>query len=187
MSDFYISASPQSGRPDERRSDTEEAVYDFLDKLGISYERVDHDEAATIDCCHDVENVLGAKIVKNLFLCNSQKTSFYMLIMPGGKVFKTKDLSKQIGSARLSFAGAEFMQELLLTAPGSMSVFGLLFDEGQKVRLLIDKDILSNEYIGFHPCKNTSTLKLKTSDITDIFIPASRHEPTFVELPVYSL
>ena len=185
MDNFFVDKTLYAGRPSERRSSAEEKVYDALDSLSISYERVDHGEAATIDKCLDVENVLGVKIVKNLFLCNTQKTKFYMLIMPGGKVFKTKDLSSQIGSARLSFGDADAMERLLGVFPGSMSIFGLLNDTENEVRLLIDRDVLSLESVGFHPCKNTSTLKVRTSDVLNKFVHYVKHEPTFVELPEY--
>ncbi len=187
MDDFFVDKTLYCGRSAVSRSDVEERVYDTLDSLSISYMRVDHGEAATIDKCLAVENVLGADIVKNLFLCNTQKTKFYMLIMPGGKVFKTKDLSKQIGSARLSFGDAETMERLLGVTPGSMSIFGLLNDAENEVRLLVDRDVLESEYIGFHPCKNTSTLKISTHDMFDVFVPHIKREPIFVELPEYNV
>jgi len=186
MDEFFIDTNVYHGRPADRRTTEEEKVYDALDAMSISYERADHGEAATIDKCRAVESVLGAKIVKNLFLCNTQKTRFYLLVMPGEKVFKTKDLSKQIGSARLSFGEAEQMKRLLGVTPGSMSIFGIQNDTENEVRLLIDRDVPEYEYVGFHPCKNTSTLKLSTQDVLNKFVPASGHEPTFVELPNYS-
>jgi Ala-tRNA(Pro) deacylase len=185
MDGFFVDANVYSGRPADRRPPEEEKVYDMLDALSVSYERVDHGEAATIEKCLEVESVLGAKIVKNLFLCNTQKTRFYLLVMPGDKVFKTRDLSKQINSARLSFGAAEQMKRLLGVTPGSLSIFGLLNDTGNEVRLLIDSDVPKNGYVGFHPCKNTSTLKLDMRDVLNKFVPASGHEPTFVELPDY--
>ena len=131
----------------------------------------------------EIEQKLGAEICKNLFLCNAQKTAFYLLIMPGRKVFKTKFLSKQIGSARLSFADAEHMEKFLNVTPGSVSALGLLFDTERQVRFLIDNDLLTQETIGFHPCINTSTVKIRLSDLSERFLPALDVEPTFVELP----
>ena len=160
----------------------EMAVYDLLEQLEIPYLRVDHEEAASVEDCHDVDRILGIHICKNLFLCNAQKTDFYMLLMPGNKKFKTKELSSQIHSARLSFAGPEHMEEFLNISPGSVSVMGLMNDSNKRVRLLIDMDILQDEYVGCHPCVNTSSLKIKTKDILDKFLPYVEHDYTVVEL-----
>lgn len=174
-----------NGRPADLsgRLDKEKRVYDLLDELGIEYARVDHPAAETMEACEEIEKVLGVEICKNLFLCNRQKTDFYLLMMPGSKPFKTKDITKQLGCARLSFAGAEFMQEFLDITPGSVSVMGLMNDKENSVRLVIDKDILDGEYIGCHPCINTSSLSIKTQDIINKFLPAVTHEPTIVEMP----
>lgn len=173
-----------NGRPLnlEGRLDKEIRVYDYLDNLCIKYDRVDHPAAGTMEECHKIETVLGANICKNLFLCNRQKTNFYLLMMPADKVFKTKELSKQIGSARLSFAGAEEMETLLDIIPGAMSVMGLMNDSESSVKLLVDEDILKDEYLGCHPCVNTSCIKLKTSDVIDVYLKATKHDMTVVKL-----
>lgn len=175
------------GRPEDvsDRLEKEIACYALLDSLGVAYDRVDHDFADTIEACEAVEQVLGERICKNLFLCNRQKTSFYLLMMPGEKVFKTKDLSKQLGVARLSFASPEDMLRLLNITPGSVSVLGLMNDHDGRVRLLIDRDLLQDAYLCCHPCINTSTLKLRMADAIDVLIPALAHTPTYVDLPVY--
>lgn len=175
------------GRPEDvsDRLEKEIACYALLDSLGVAYDRVDHDFADTIEACEAVEQVLGERICKNLFLCNRQKTSFYLLMMPGEKVFKTKDLSKQLGVARLSFASPEDMLRLLNITPGSVSVLGLMNDHDGRVRLLIDRDLLQDAYLCCHPCINTSTLKLRMADAIDVLIPALAHAPTYVDLPAY--
>lgn len=171
-----------NSRPLEKRSEPEDEIYDFLDSLKISFERVDHSPTATVALCQEVENVLKIEICKNLFLSNRQETQFYLLMMPGRKEFRTKDLSAQVGSSRLSFGSPEFMQKFLKTEPGSASVLGLLFDKEKNVQLLIDEDVLKNEYIGCHPCKNTSSLKIKTTDLIEKFLPAIGHERVNVSL-----
>ena len=172
------------GRPatNEGRLDKEIRVYDLLDRLGVEYRRIDHEPAMTMEICAVIDQVLDATICKNLLLCNRQKTDFYLLMMPGDKPFKTKDLSAQIGSSRLSFADAEFMEQFLDITPGSLSVMGLMNDKEHRVRLLMDEDVTKGEYIGFHPCINTSSLRLKTSDLMEKVIPAMGHEPTMVVL-----
>ncbi len=163
-------------------TEKEAVCYDTLEELGISYERVSHEHIGTIEGCEEIREVLGVKICKNLFLCNAQKTDFYLVMMPGEKPFKTKFLSPQLGCSRLSFAPPEFMEELLNCTPGSASVLGLLFDKGLRVRLVIDKDLLSDEYLGCHPCDNSSSLKIKTTDVINTLLPHTDHTPTFVEL-----
>lgn len=173
-----FSTKPEVADRPQKEMDT----YDLLEKLHISYIRLDHDEASSIDECLEVEKILGIEICKNLFLCNAQKNSFYLLMMPGNKIFKTKDLSKQIGSSRLSFAGAEYMEMYLHITPGSVSILGLMNDKEHMVKLLIDRDVLKTDSIGCHPCVNTSSLKIKTSDLLEKFLPHTGHIPAFVEL-----
>ena len=173
-----------NGRPTDTigREDREIRVYDLLDSLGIKYSHIDHEAAMTMDICADIDKLLGATICKNLFLCNRQQTEFYLLMMPGNKPFKTKELSSQIGTTRLSFASAEHMLEFLDISPGAVSVLGLMNDKGGAVRLLIDEDVLAGEEIGCHPCVNTASLKLSTRDVLDIFLPAVAHTPITVKL-----
>ena len=178
----------QKGRPEntDNRLDKEIRVYDFLDKLGIQYQRIDHEAAMTMEACEEIDRVLGdnTTICKNLFLCNRQETDFYLLLMPGDKPFKTKDLSAQIHSARLSFAKPEYMEKYLDITPGSVSVLGLMNDSEKKVQLLIDEDVMKEPYFGCHPCINTSSLKFTTEDLMQKIIPALEHEPVTVTLPV---
>ena len=173
------------GRPqtNEGRLPKEIRVYDLLDSLGIDYDRVDHEEAMTMEICAAIDEVLEATICKNLLLCNRQGTAFYLLMLPGNKVFKTSVLSKQIGSSRLSFASSEAMEELLDITPGSVSVMGLMNDHENRVQLLMDQDVLKGEYIGCHPCINTSSLRFRTADLIEKIIPAMGHAPTYVDLP----
>ena len=159
-------------------------VFAVLDSLGIPYIRFEHDATATMEDCAAVGKALEGTICKNLFLTNRQQTAFYLLLMPGHKPFRTKDLSHQIGSARLSFASPEHMLELLDITPGSVSVLGLMNDRDARVRLLIDRDLLDDAYLCCHPCINTSTLKLRMADAVDVLIPALAHAPTYVDLPV---
>ena len=174
----------QKGRPADTAGRLEKEIrsYDLLDSLGIEYDRIDHEPAMTMEVCEEIDRALGATICKNLFLCNRQQTDFYLLMMPGDKPFKTKDLSSQIGSSRLSFGTPDYMEQLVDITPGSLSILGLMNDKEGRVRLLIDKDVLSGEYIGCHPCINTSSLRIKTADVVEKLIPALRHAPTLVEL-----
>lgn len=173
-----------NGRPEniEGRQDKEIRVYDFLEGLNITYERVDHSPAETMEACAEAEKALKCSMCKNLLLCNRQKTCFYLLMMPGDKPFKTKDLSAQINSARLSFADGEYMEKFLDITPGSLSVMGLMNDKENDVILLIDEDVLSDDFIGCHPCVNTTSLKIKTSDVTEKIIPATGHSIIRVKL-----
>ena len=173
-----------NGRPasSEGRLPKEIRCYDLLDGLGIEYQRIDHEAAMTMEACAEIDRVLDATICKNLLLCNRQCTDFYLLMTPGDKVFKTSELSKKISSSRLSFAKPEYMEAFLDITPGSLSVLGLMNDRENRVRLLMDEDVLKGEFIGMHPCINTSSLRLKTTDLMKKIIPAMGHEPTLVTL-----
>ena len=172
------------GRPTDisGRAEKEIRVYDLLDKLGIEYERADHEMAETMEACVEIDKALGTEMCKNLFLCNRQKTQFYLLLMPGDKPFKTKDLSAQLGCARLSFADACDMERLLGLTPGSVSVMGLMNDTENEVQLVLDREIAESEYIGCHPCVNTSSLKIKTKDVLETFLENVRHNAITVDL-----
>lgn len=185
MSDFYLDPTLYDGRPADctGRAPAEVACYDLLDRLHIPYQRLDHDETPSIDQCAAVETLLGIEICKNLFLCNRQKTQFTLLMMPGRKEFRTKELSAQLGCSRLSFADEAHMQELLGVMPGSVSVLGLLHDTDERVRLVIDRDVVDgHDSIGCHPCRNTTSLRLSTDDLLHTLLPALHHEATFVRL-----
>ena len=175
------------GRPTsaEGRLDKEMRVYDLLDRLNIQYERTDHIAAMTMEDCMEIDRILDVVICKNLFLCNRQKTKFYLLMMPGDKVFKTKDLSSAIGSSRLSFADPADMEKYLDITPGSVSVMGLMNDKKGHVQLLMDRPVVESELLGCHPCVNTSSLRMRTADVMDKFLPAVEHEAIIVDLPEY--
>lgn len=174
----------ETGRPlsMDGRLEKERRVYDLLDRLGMEYQRIDHDAVMTMELCRDIDEALGAQICKNLFLCNRQKTLFFLLMLAGDKTFHTKELSAQIGSARLSFADASYMEQFLDITPGSVSVMGLMNDRENRVRLLVDADLLESEFVGCHPCVNTSSLKLRTKDVFGVFLEAVHHDMTVVRL-----
>ena len=172
------------GRPKNSagRLDKEQRTYDLLDSLNIEYLRVDHEALETMEACIGVDEALKVSMCKNLFLCNAQKTMFYLLLMPGDKKFKTKDLSKQIDSARLSFGPYEDMERLLDITPGSVSVMGLMNDKNKEVRLIIDENLIREPYLACHPCINTSSIKLSTEDVMNKFLPFIEHQPIMVSL-----
>ena len=175
-------SSVYDSAPTDPREAVESNTYALLEKLHIPFQRIDHDEAQTMDDCAEIGKVLGVDICKNLVLTPRNRSAFYLLCLPGDKHFLTKDFSKQIGSSRLSFATAEDMEELLGVHPGSASVLALMNDPEHRVQLAIDRQTLEAAYFGCHPCRNTSSLKLKTSDVLDIFLKYTGHEPIIVDL-----
>ena len=175
--------TPYTGKPaGGMRLAKETATYELLEKLNIPFLRIDHDPAGTTEDCADIEAILGIEICKNLFLRNHSKTEFYLLVMTGSKKLVTKDVSKQIGASRLSFAEAEYMEKYLNITPGSVSILGLMNDKDRKIHLLMDKEVAGEEYFGCHPCINTTSLKVKTRDILDKFLPYTGHTPVMVDM-----
>ena len=177
-----ISPVYRNSRPEGVLPPQEAAAFDLLDSLHIDYDRVSHEEAFNMELCADIGGVLGVSVCKNLFLCNRQKTAFYLLCMPPEKPFHTKDLSAQINSSRLSFAPEELLWELLHCTPGSATVLGLANDTENQVQLLIDREVYDAPYFSCHPCICTSTLKLKTADVLDRLLPHTGHTPIIVDL-----
>lgn len=174
----------QQGSPADLsgRLEKEKRTYTFLDNLGLSYQRIDHEAAMTMEACAEIDKALGGTICKNLLLCNRQQTDFYLLMMPGEKSFRTSEFSKLMGTSRLSFAPGEFMEALLDITPGSLSVLGLMNDKENKVQLVIDRDVLDSDSFGCHPCVNTSSLLLRTADLMEKLLPAMHHEAVIVSL-----
>ena len=174
----------ENGRPADTtgRLEKEIRTYDFLDALQVPYQRIDHETLMTIEACKDVDKVLDAVICKNLFLCNRQETNFYLLLMPADKPFRTKEITSQLGCARLSFASEDAMEQLLQLTPGSATIFGLMHDTENRVQLLVDRDLLGEATFGCHPCINTSTIRMQTSDVFDKLTTALHHPYTIVTL-----
>lgn len=180
--DIHLDHTIYTARPTDKRLPKEDRVYDLLERLGVPFERVDHDAVGTIEDCAEIEKLLDIEICKNLFLRNSKGDQYYLLMLPGGKHLVTKDLAKKIGSTRLSFGTPEKMEEYLDITPGSVSVLGLMNDHGNNIQFLVDNDIKKWEYFGCHPCINTSSLKIKTADLFSKILPAVGHEPVFVDI-----
>lgn len=168
--------------PPENCTEREAKVYELLDKLGIAYTRVSHEPAMTIADCAEVDAALGVPMCKNLLMCNRRQTEFFLVMLPGSKKVSSSELSKALGTTRLSFAPGELMEELLGVAPGSLTVLALKNDAEGRVRLIIDRELAGCEYMGCHPCVNTSSLKIKTSDILNVFLPCTRHKPEIIDL-----
>lgn len=174
---------PVMGAPAEKRAENEQAVYDFLNQRGIPFARLDHPEVHTMEDCQAIDQAMGTDMCKNLFLCNSQKTKFYLLLLPGEKSFKTKDVSRQLGVARLSFGDAEHMQTILHIAPGAVSPMGLVFDSSRDITLVMDRQLKGMEAICCHPCVNTASIRLSMADFMEKFLPATGHEVICVDSP----
>lgn len=172
------------GRPLDTKDRLKKEIrtYDYLDSLNIKYFRVDHNRVNTMEDFVDIDDALNTLVCKNLFLCNRNETNFFLLMMPGYKKFKTSIVSKKLSSSRLSFGKTEKMIEFLDVEPGSVSIMGLINDKDNNIQLVIDKEVLEGEYIGCHPCINTTSLKIKTRDILEKYLPSLKHNPIIIDL-----
>jgi Ala-tRNA(Pro) deacylase len=169
-------------KPKSMHTPIEKETYDLLHALGISYDRVSHEAAATISQCQLIEKVIDAPIHKNLLLRNSANTQLFFLVMMGYKRFITKEVSKQIGSSRLSFADDTTTEALLGVSKGSLSILSLFKDPECRIQLLIDQDVCQYDFFGCHPCDNRSTLKIKTQDIFNVLLSHTGHSPVQVKI-----
>ncbi len=178
----YFTAPPCGGIDGHIPLEKELTAFTYLDQCGIAYTWTAHEPLNTMEACQEVDDFFGFHICKNLFLCNQQKTVFYLLLMPADKPFRTKYLSRELGIARLSFAGEEYLAEYLHLTPGSVTALGLIFDTAHRVQLLIDRALLEMPEFGCHPCINTATVRFKTEDLLKKFLPSTGHTPTIVSL-----
>ena len=173
----------EKGRPQDctGRLQKEIRSYDFLDRLNVDYDRIDHDPAMTMEDCAEADRALNAMICKNFLLCNRPHTQFFLLLLPDNKQFRTGEMSKAIGASRLSFAEPEYMERFLDITPGSLSILGLMNDTDNRVQLLIDEEVLHSEYFACHPCINTSSLRMPMQDLLEKVIPALNHPPRIID------
>lgn len=168
--------------PDNFKTELQKKVYDTLNELSIRYERVDTSEAITMEDCLEIEKKLNVKMVKTLFLCNQQKTKFYLFVTTSSKRFDSKIFSRQLQISRVSFANEELMLSKIKTKIGSATIFGLLMDETKEVQLVIDKEVLNEEYYGCSDGTTTGYMKITTKDILDKVIPCTNHEFNIIEM-----
>ena len=147
-------------------------VFAFLDGLGIEYRAVEHAPANTMADCAANDVRLGALTVKNIFLTTKNKKRCYLCIARPGARFHTADISKQVGSSRLSFAPEEMLFERLRCHGGSASPMGLIFPEAAGVGLIVDAALRGVAGLAFHPCDNTQTLAMAGEDFFGRFLPA---------------
>ena len=176
VSEIYTTA------PEEYKTSLQKETYKYLEMLGISFERVDTDVVITMEDCERVEEKLEMKMVKTLFLCNRQKTLFFLFITAGDKAFKSKEFSQAVKTSRISFAPEELMDEMLGTKIGAATVFSAITDLDRDLQIVIDKDVADEEYYGCSDGTTTCYLKIKTDDIINKLLPETKHKPTIIEI-----
>lgn len=178
---FYVSEI-QTKAPASFRTQLQEEVYKTLEELGISFERVDTDEAITMEDCTVIDEKLDMKMVKTLFLCNRQQTEFYLFVTAGSKPFRAKDFSHALGVSRVSFAPAGLMETMLGVKVGAATVFSCLLDKENRVRIVFDKAVLAEKWYGCSDGTTTGYMKVSTDDITGKFLPFTKHPLTVAEV-----
>jgi Ala-tRNA(Pro) deacylase len=178
---FFVSEIMKKA-PNSYKSHLQEMVYELLKKLQISFERVNSDEAISMEDCIEINQKLDMKMVKTLFLCNSRKTEFYLFITTSDKPFKAKNFSHALGVSRVSFAPAELMEQILGVKIGAATVFGVLMDKENLVQVVFDKDVLLEEWYGCSDGTTTGYMKVKTKLIVNNFLTYAKHIPTVIEM-----
>lgn len=168
--------------PESYKSPLQEMAYESLEKLHISFERVDTDEAISMEDCIEINQKLDMKMVKTLFLCNRQKTELYLFVTTADKPFKSKDFSNSLGISRLSFAPEELMENILGVKIGAATIFGVLMDKDNLVQVVFDKDVLLEEWYGCSDGTTTGYMKVKTNQIVDNFLSYIKHIPTVIQI-----
>lgn len=172
----------QQTQPETFKTKLQEKVYQTLNQLQISFDRVDTEEVITMEDCIAINEKLNMKMVKTLFLCNRQQTDFYLFITCGDKPFRSKDFSTALDIARVSFAPPELMETMLGTKIGAATIFSTLLDTENRVKVIFDKDVLSEDFYGCSDGTITGYMKVKTEDIKGKFLAFTKHIPTVIEV-----
>ena len=160
---------------------TRETIMARIRALNIPHEYYEHAAAHTMaDCLALPYAAPDVTFCKNLLLCNTPKTAFFLYVTLPDKPFRTGDVSKRLGSSRLSFAPPECLPEMLHLESGSLSPLGLWFDTEQRIRLAFDKDVRREGRIAFHPCDNTATVLFDQQVFWEQVVPALEHDPLFI-------
>ena len=163
-------------------TDSERALQVLIDGR-IDYSVNAHAPVYTMEDCFTVQTLpKGAQMPKNVFLCNRQKTEFYLMLLEPFVPFRTAEVSKLLGVSRLSFAPPEALAELLHLSPGAVSPLALCFDRDKTIRLIVDDRLKAHPFLCFHPLLNTATVTIQTEDFFSRYLPLIGHEPTFVHL-----
>lgn len=168
-------SEPMTDSPVHYRNELQFLVYKTLNELHIPYQRVETDEVITMEDCAAVNERLQMNMVKTLFLCTRHQQELYLFVTAGNKRFDSKWFSQELNTSRVSFAPEESMHMLLGTNIGAATIFSTLLTSAKDVHLVIDKDVLQEEYYGCSDGTTTGYMKIKTSDITDRFLPATGH------------
>ena len=178
---LYISEIKDAA-PAAFRTELQKSVYETFEKLNIPFERVDTDEAVTMDDCVAINDKLDMKMVKTLFLCNRQQTDFYLFVTRGDKPFRSKDFSHALDIARVSFAPAELLLDMLQTPVGATTVLSMLVDTENRVKVVLDSEVVREEWYGCSDGTTTGYLKIRTTDIVHRFLDYTNHKPMIVSI-----
>ena len=178
---FYVSEI-QTQAPETFHTPLQAEVYRTLAILDIPFERVDTDEAITMEDCILIDEKLDMKMVKTLFLCNRQKSVFYLFVTTGDKPFRAKDFSGALGVSRVSFAPAELMPQMLGTKIGAATVFSALLDTAKDVHFIFDRDVLKEEWYGCSDGTTTGYMKIGTERIVKDFLPYTKKQLQIIDV-----
>ncbi|MCC0033509.1 MAG: prolyl-tRNA synthetase associated domain-containing protein [Brucellaceae bacterium] len=151
-----------------------EALFSYLDGLGIAHETVTHPPLHTVAESQELRGQITGAHTKNLFL-KDKKDQFFLLTVEEDAMVDLKSIHHLIGAAsRVSFGKPEKMEELLGVQPGAVTAFGLVNDTGGQVRFFIDSDLLGQERVNCHPLVNTATTGISAGDLIR-FVEATGH------------
>lgn len=160
----------------------EREIYEYLEKLQISYKSFHHEAAPTVAHVAAIEGQLEGRHCKNLFMRNSRGDQHYLVIAPHDKPLDMKLVARAIPSTRLSFALPEVLFEIMGLTPGSVTPFGLLKDVNKAVKVILDSDIKTFEGICFHPGNNEATTTISLNSL-EAFLKMTGHGYQYIEVP----
>ena len=160
------------------------AILARLDAASIPYALYDHHPVHTMQECLALPYAQSdVTFCKNIFLCNRQKTDFYLYVTVPDKPFRTADVSKLLGVSRLSFAPDDALPGLLHLLSGALTPLALFCAERRDIPLVLDRDIRRPGRIAFHPAVNTSTLVFDQNVFFDRVVPMLSERPVWLDVP----
>lgn len=176
---FYVSELKNTP-PDTFANLLQERIYGKFGELEIPFGRVDTDPGITMEDCLNIDRGIGGRIVKTVFLCNRQQTSFYIYAMSPDKPFVTKDFCHSLNIPRVSFAPEDKLIALAGTIHGAATILSACLESAKDVTFVLDRTVLEDNYFCCTDGTATGFVKLRTSDLLDKFLPSCGHMPVMI-------
>ncbi len=166
---FKVS-DPLTTPPPVFSTELQRQVYETFARLEIPFERVDTDPGLTMEDCQHIDEKIGVRIVKTLFLCNRQQTEFYLYVTTDDKPFVTREFCGALGIPRVSFASAEWLWSLTGVEVGATTMLSAILPSTERVHLVMDRSVAESEWYACTDGTPTCFVKFRTRDLLEKYL-----------------